>query len=81
MGINRGEEMLRDYANSLILAVIAALLLVVVVQLGSVIEAVRATDEGVADMRDQLSFIRGYVCDQAGSNTDECWAHQQPGAQ
>ena len=71
--------MLKDYANTLILGVIAALLLVLVVQQSAVLEAVRATDEGVADMRDQLSFIRGYVCVQATQDADECWAHQEPG--
>lgn len=71
----------RDHASTVILGVIAALLVVIVMQLGDVLQAVRATDEGVADMRDQQSFIRGYVCVQATSDADECWAHQEPGAQ
>ena len=73
--------MLKDYAHTLILAVIAALLVVIVVQLGSVLEAVRATDDDAAAMRDHLSLIRGYVCVRATSDADECWAHQEPGAQ
>jgi len=77
----RGEGMLKDYANTLILGVIAVLLLVIVLQQGSLLDATRATDEGVADMRDQLSNIRGYVCVQANPDDAACWAHQDPGAQ
>jgi hypothetical protein len=69
--------MVRQYLNTLILGAIAVLLLVLVLQQASVLEATRTTDEGVADMRDQLSNIRGYVCVQATTDEAKCWEHQE----
>ena len=73
---------LKDYANTLILGVIASLIIVML--LGGVLEAVRATDEGVLSMQDHISFIRGFVCAQTDSDTQalfgDCWRHQEPGS-
>jgi hypothetical protein len=85
--------MVRAYANTVILGIIAALLLVIVLQQATdsrtdaILESVRAMDEGVADMRDQLAQIRTHVCVEVTPGADPqaqsgpCWEHQAPGSQ
>ena len=78
--------MVKDYANTLILAIIAVLLLISVVRLDSIVQAARATDEDVLSVQDHISFIRAYVCVEANPDLEpealfaECWAHQGPDA-